>query len=83
MSPAPNNGGLQRDLMGGAHDALYRAMSFIAHRGGPAIAGPADDQANLAASRGAMLAWLQGQANADIARDYERYRRHWSPVFKD
>lgn len=65
-------------------DAMYRAMSYIARSGGPKIAGPVDDRANLKAQRGAMTAWLQAQRDIQrLTQDYEKYRERWSPVFKD
>lgn len=75
---------LDQDLTGSARDALYRAISYVARRGGPQLAGAADDLANLQAQRAGMLAWLAAQADlAQLVRDYAEYRERWSPVFKD
>lgn len=82
-SPLPDSL-LYRDLTEGARDAMYRAMSYVALRGGPPISGPADDLANLRAHRAGMLGWLQAQPDlATLVQEYLEYRERWSPVFKD
>lgn len=84
MSLAPDETALQNDLNSDSPDAAYRAMSFIARRGGPQIAGPADDVANLMAHRADMRAWLQSRPElTTLENDYLEYREHWSPLFQD
>lgn len=71
-----------RDLAGDAHDARYRAMSYLAARGGPAIDGRMDDAANLRAQAQRTLAWLQGDAQQEaLIASYGTFCDRWSPVF--
>jgi hypothetical protein len=75
---------LYRDLAEGGRDALYRAMSFIGHQGGPRLQGIAGDPTDLALQRQAMLAWLAERPD-DLAlmTGYERFCERWSPIFID
>lgn len=73
---------LVRDLTGTSHDARYRAMSYLAAHGGPAIDGRLDDRANLRTQAEGALAWLQGQPRRDaLIAPYDAYCDRWSPVF--
>lgn len=80
----PNDSALHDDLTGKSHDAIYRAMSFIAKQGGPQIDGSVDDFENLVAHRACMLAWLQAHHEpTTLANGYLAFRDRWSPIFKD
>lgn len=84
MSATMHPSRLQQDLSGGGRDTTYRAMSFIARRGGPRLVGAAGDAANLDAQRAGMLSWLQSQPDpAALANDYLRHCEQWSPIFRD
>ena len=73
---------LVRDLEGEAHDARFRALSYLAARGAPAIEGRADDAAALRAQAANALVWLQAQARpAALVARYDAYCDRWSPVF--
>ena len=75
---------LQRDLVGVERDARYRAMTFIASYGGPAVAAAPDDAEGLAARSEVMQRWLAEQPDpAALDEAYSRYVKYWSPVFKD
>lgn len=73
---------LARDLAGDAHDALYRAASYLAARGGPALQGRPERLADLQAQRGALRSWWLASPQAEaLAQDYAAFRQHWSPHF--
>lgn len=73
---------LYQDLSLDHHDALYRAMTFIARRGGPTL--PGDTMAVLTAHREPAQAWLLAQKEpGEILLAYERFLQRWSPVFVD
>ena len=75
---------LQQDLTAGTRDATYRAMSFIARRGGPHIKGVAGNLADLDGQRVDMLAWLKAQPRLPaLAADYLCHCEQWSPIFRD
>jgi hypothetical protein len=75
---------LAADLAGGSRDGMYRALTYLAARGGPAIDGPADDIAALRLQADRALAWLRAEPQATSPADaYATYRDRWSPVFKD
>lgn len=72
------------DLMSPSRDAAYRAMSFVARAGGPHIAGSPDDRTNLMDQREGMRAWLEAQADRErLESEYLRFRKEWSPIFRD
>jgi hypothetical protein len=73
---------LVRDLEGDTHDARYRALSYLAARGGPAIEGRMDDAANLREQAGRVLVWLQADAQQEaLVALYGSFCDRWSPVF--
>ena len=73
---------LVRDLTGEMHDARYRALTYLAAHGAPAIEGRADDVAGLRAQAARSLAWLQAEARpAALVAPYDVYCDRWSPVF--
>lgn len=78
----PKASRLVRDLTGEAHDARYRALSYLAGRGAPAVEGRADDEDGLRAQAARSLAWLQAQLEAEaLLAPYDAYCDRWSPVF--
>lgn len=80
--PADNQ--LAGDLADTRRDALYRALSYLAARGGPPIRGDPADPATLRAQREAMRAWwLASPQAAALAHDYLCHCAQWSPQFKD
>lgn len=73
---------LYQDLDLDHHDAMYRAMTFIARRGGPRP--PGDTREALAAHRALARDWLLAQEEpGDLLADYDRFVQLWSPVFPD
>lgn len=75
---------LAEDLASPRRDALYRAMDYLAARGGPRIAGDPADLANLQAQREAMRRWWLGAPQAAaLAQDYPTHCARWSPRFAD
>ncbi len=82
MNTAAPDSRLARDLVGTSHDARYRALSYLAAHGGPAIAGGADDVARLRTQADAALAGLQLDARRGVLiAGYDEYCDRWSPVF--
>lgn len=79
---ALNASRLVRDLTGEAHDARYRALSYLAGRGAPAVEGRADDADGLRAQAARALAWLHAQTEPEaLFAPYDAYCDRWSPVF--
>ncbi|MGH7230237.1 MAG: hypothetical protein ACREJU_02630 [Nitrospiraceae bacterium] len=75
---------LYRDLMAEAHDSMYRAMTYLAQRGGPSIVGSAEDPACLRTNQPAMVGWLSDHPDKQTLIDgYALYRKQWSPIFRD
>jgi hypothetical protein len=73
---------LYQDLDLNHRDAMYRAMTFIARRGGPPP--PGDKKDVLTAHRARARAWLLAQEEpGDLLAIYESFRRSWNPVFLD
>ena len=73
---------LYQDLDLDHRDSMYRAMTFIAQRGGPPPAGNTKEA--LIAHREQARDWLLAQKEpGDLLAAYERFRRVWSPVFLD
>jgi hypothetical protein len=73
---------LYQDLYLDHHDAMYRAMTFIAHHGGPGPPGNTRDV--LATHREVARDWLLAQEDpGKLLAAYERFLQHWSPVFPD
>jgi hypothetical protein len=73
---------LYQDLHLDHHDAMYRAMTFIARQSGPPL--PGDTKEVLIAHRERAQDWLLAQENpGDLLASYERFVQIWSPVFLD
>ena len=73
---------LYQDLHLDHRDAMYRAMTFIARRGGPCP--PGDSKEALIGHRGPARDWLLAQEEpSDLLAAYERLLERWSPVFPD
>ncbi|MBS0445350.1 MAG: hypothetical protein JSR59_05295 [Proteobacteria bacterium] len=74
---------LVADLRGTSRDGIYRALTYLAGRGGPAV--EAGDLPLLRARADRALAWLRAEPAkaASLADAYEPYRDRWSPVYKD
>lgn len=73
---------LYQDLSLNHRDAMYRAMTFIARRGGPSLPGDAKDV--LTAHRERARDWLLAQEEPnDLFAAYERFLQSWNPVFLD
>ncbi len=76
------NSRLYQDLWLDHRDAMYRAMTFIAQRGGPATED--NTKQSLIMHRSKALNWLLAQKDLDcLLAAYEDYLRLWSPVFID
>jgi hypothetical protein len=75
---------LYGDLSSGSRDSLYRAISYIQRCGGPSISGSHDDLSDLCANRARYLNWMMRRQDADrIIREYEEFRKRWSPFYID
>lgn len=73
---------LHEDLYLDHRDAMYRALSFIERRGGPALTG--DTREILVNSRDRAREWLEAQSDsAGLSKAYEQFVETWSPVFHD
>lgn len=75
---------LADDLASTRRDALYRALDYLAARGGPALTGDPAELANLQAQREPMRRWWLAAPQADaLAQDYPTHCARWSPRFAD
>ena len=73
---------LYQDVNIDHRDAMYRAMTFIARRGGPLL--PGDAKEVLIAHRERARNWLLAQEEpGDLLTAYECFLERWSPVFLD
>ena len=73
---------LYRDVHLDHRDAMYRAMTFIARRGGPSL--PGDSKQALIAHRERARDWLLAEEEpSDLVAGYEHFLERWSPVFRD
>ena len=73
---------LYQDIYLDHRDAMYRAMTFIARRGGPRL--PGDAKKVLFAHRERARDWLLAQEEpGDLLTAYERFLERWGPVFQD
>ena len=87
MSEIPTDSALRQsrlyqDVHLDHRDAMYRAMTFIARRGGPHP--PGDSKAALIRHRAPAMDWLLAQGEpGDLLAAYERFLERWSPVFPD
>lgn len=73
---------LYEDLYLEHRDAMYRALTFIERRGGPALTG--DTREILVNSRDRSREWLDAQSDrADLLKAYDQFVATWSPVFLD
>jgi hypothetical protein len=71
---------LYQDLYLNHRDAMYRAMTFIARRGGPPL--PGDAKEVLTAHRERARDWLLAQEELTyFLAAYERFLQSWNPVF--
>lgn len=76
------NSRLYKDLWHDHRDAVYRAMTFITEKGGPAPT--SNTRRSLMMHRDQALNWLQTQPNLNrLLADYEDYWLRWNPVFID
>ena len=76
------NSRLHEDLYLEHRDAMYRALTFIERRGGPALTG--DTMEILVNSRDRSREWLDAQNDrADLLKAYDQFVETWSPVFLD
>lgn len=73
---------LYQDLHRDHRDAMYRAMTFAARRGGPPL--PGDTREALTAHRQRAQTWLLTREDPeDLLLAYERFVLTWSPIFAE
>lgn len=73
---------LFQDLYHNHRDQMYRAMAFIAQRGGPPP--PGDTVVVLTVHRVRSKNWLYSQKNPSEHLDaYEQFVHSWRPIFQE
>lgn len=73
---------LRRDLYLDHRDAMYRAMTFIARRGGPHL--PGQTKEDLVTHRQEACDWLLAQEDpGELLDEYDHFWQSWSPIFPD
>lgn len=77
---------LEADLTSASLDARYRAISYVARMGGPALEGGADAarEGQMDAQAARTQVWLDMHIHDEkLLSGYLSFRQSWSPIFKD